>query len=554
MPDHMVKKSNRINLESAIVLENSSQGARGLNEAGKQVAKAALLLSITVVLSRLLGYGRDVALYTLFGQNYITDAYQAAFSIPDFLYMLLAGGALSTAFIPVFSSYIVAGRDDEAWESASVMFNYSLLILLFLIVLAYIYTGPLMNLLAPGIPNAYQDLAVVLTRIMFVQSLFMVLNGFAMGILNSYHHFAAPAWGSLVYNATIIVVGVFLVKPLGVAAFSIGVAVGAILNLVVQIPALRKVGLRYRFTLDYRNRGFRQILILMVPVLAGLGVGQLNLFVTQNLASGLGAGALSALRLAQRVANLPIGIFAISIAIAIFPTLSALKARGEIEPFKRAGSLGIRTVFLICLPASIGIIAIAEPLIRLLFQQGEFTSSMVTVTTQALIWYCVGTVAYAGTHVLSRSYYALQDTITPVAVAVLTIVCNIGFSLLLVEPMGHQGLALAYSLAGFINLALLLVVLRWKVGRMDGRRITANLAISLGASLLMYTAVKILLNAMLKVLPFTEKLNLTVGVGCSVLAGVIIYSGIVYFFKLEETELVLKMIRNRLHRSERPVT
>lgn len=439
-----------------------------MTQTGKQVARAAFLLMATVILSRILGYGREVALYTLFGQNYITDAYRAAFSIPDFIYMMLVGGALSSSFIPVFSTYVASNRENEGWKAASIVFNYVMIFLAILIAIAYIYTGPLLSLLAPGLPDTYARLAVRLTHIMFLQTFFMALNGMAMGVLNSYNRFAAPALGSLIYNLVIIVVGVALFKEYGIAAFSYGVVLGAALNFLVQVPALRKVGMKYYWSLDFHNKGFREIIILFVPVLAGLGVAQLNLFVNQNLASGLGPGMIGALNLAQRIMNLPLGIFAVSIATAVFPTMTMLAAKGEMESFKRTTSLGIRAVMLISIPAAGGLIALAEPIIKLLFEQGKFTAQMASVTGQALIYYCVGLFAYAILQVLNRSFYALKDTGTPVVAAVVTIGANIILSITLIKFMGHRGLALAYSLAGLINMLILLVVLKIKTGKMGG--------------------------------------------------------------------------------------
>lgn len=517
-----------------------------MSDTGKRVARAAILLMVTVILSRILGYGREVVMYTIFGQNYLTDAYRAAFSIPDFLYMLLVGGALSSAFIPVFSACVATDRTDEGWKSASIVFNYTVIFLLVLTVFAYLYTRPLIVLLAPGLPDQYINLAVTLTHIMFLQTFFMALNGFAMGILNSYNHFAAPAIGTLVYNLLIIVVGVALVKQMGIAAFSYGVVIGAALNFLVQIPALRRVGLKYTFSFDYRDNGFRQIMILMIPVLAGLGVVQLNLFVTQNLSSGLGSGTISALNLAQRIMNLPIGIFAVSIATAIFPTLTTLTARGELDQFKRTSSLGVRAIFLVTIPASLGLMAIGEPLIKLLFQQGEFTAAMASATNDALFYYCIGLFAYSSIQVLNRSFYALKDTLTPVIAAAVTIAFNIFLSIELVKPMGHTGLALAYSLAGFVNLIFLLAVLRVKVGKLGGSKIILSLGIATGASLLMYAAVRFAINYLMGIMGLALKLNLLFSVGIGIMLGVLLYAVIVYLFKLEESELVLNMVRKRL--------
>lgn len=517
-----------------------------MSNTGKHIARAAILLMVTVIIARILGYGREVAMYTIFGPNYITDAYRAAFSIPDFLYILLVGGALSSAFIPVFSACVATNREDEGWKSASIVFNYTMIFLVILIVFAYVYTRPLVLLLVPGLPAQYIDLAVTLTHIMFIQTFFMALNGFAMGILNSYNHFASPAIGSLVYNLFIILIGVALVKQLGIAAFSYGVVIGAILNFAVQIPALRKVGVKYTFSFDYRDKGFRQIMILMIPVLAGLGGVQFNLFVTQHLSSGLGAGTISALNLAQKIMNLPVGIFAVSIATAIFPTMTALTARGELEMFKRSSSLGLRAIFLVTIPASLGLMAIGEPLIKLLFQQGEFTSAMATVTNEALFFYCFGLFAYSSIQLLNRSFYALKDTLTPVIVAAITIGCNIFLSInLSAGPMGYKGLALAYSLAGILNLVLLLSILRLKVGKLGGNKIVLSFIISTGASLLMYGVVRETMNYLMGTLGLAFKLNLLISVSTGIIIGALFYAVLIYLFKLEESELVLNMIRKR---------
>lgn len=512
---------------------------------GKHVARAAFLLMITVIISRILGYGREVALYSLFGQNYITDAYRAAFSIPDLIYMLLVGGALSSALIPVFSSYLVEGKAEDGWEAVSILTNWVLLIMLILVMGAYFYTRPLMILLTPGLPEQYISLAVNLTHIMLVQTFFMALNGLAMGILNSHQHFLSPALGSLVYNLVIILVGVLLFDRLGIAAFSYGVALGAALNLAVQIPALRRVGIRYRLTFSTDHPGFAGMVRLMVPVLAGLGVVQFNLFITQNIASHLGGGVLSSLNLAQRIMNLPVGIFAVSIATALFPTLSSLWARGEMSEFKRYTALGIRATLLLGIPASLGLLAIGQPLVGLLFQQGQFTVEMASSTSRVLTYYLIGLAAYASMQVVTRSFYALQIPLIPVLAALAAIASNLFLSVELGYRWGANGLALAYSLAGWINLFLLLGALRWKLGPIGGWRMTKSFLISLGASLVMLLAVAETIRGISLIVNLAEKGGQLLAVVGSASLGIMIYGAIIYWFKLEESEVLLRMVRQR---------
>ncbi len=517
-----------------------------MSDTGKKLAKAAVFLMITVAISRILGFGREAVIMTLFGQIYVADAYRAAFSIPDFIYMLLVGGALSAAFIPIFSSYISTGREDEAWESASIVFNYILLLLVLLIIIAYCYTAPLIKLLAPGLPPDYAVLAVKLTHIMFIQTFFMALSGISQGILNSYNEFVAPAAGSVIYNLLIIVIGILLVKQLGIAAFSYGVVIGSVLNFAIQIPALRRVGIKYHFSWDYKNPGFMRIMILMIPVLVGLSVVQINLFVTQNLASSVGEGMISALNLAQKIMNLPIGIFAVAIATAVFPTLTALTARGDMRKFRSTNSMGLRAIFLVTIPASAGLVALGEPLIKLLFEQGKFTAAMSSITFQVLVYLCIGLFAYSGIQVLNRSFYALKDTVTPLITGALTIGLNIVFSFYLVHPMGVRGLALAYSLAGIFNLIMLLLVLRWKSGPIGGRKIAACLSVSLLGSAAMFVAVHYSINLMMASLHLAAKINQLISITAGMSLGIVVYGLIVYIFKLEESELVLGMIKKKL--------
>lgn len=523
-----------------------------MTQTGSKMARAALLLSITVILSRILGYGREVALYTIFGQNYITDAYQAAFSIPDSLYMLLIGGALGSALIPVFAAQIVAGREEEAWKAASVVFNYIMIALVVLLVLAYRYTAPVIHVLAPGLPQEYLHLAVGLSRIMFIQTVFMVLNGFSMGILNSYNHFSSPAWGSLLYNLTIIICGVWMAETFGIAAFSLGVALGSILSFMVQIPALKRVGLRYYLSFDLRNRSFQEIMTLMVPMVAGLGVVQFNLFVAQNLASNLGPGVLSALKLAQRIMNLPIGIFAVSIGTVLFPTLTVLSAKGEWGLFKRSTSLGLRAIFFLTLPATLGLMAIGENAVTLLFQHGNFTPAMTWLTSQALFYYTIGISAYSAVQVLDRSFYALKDTVSPVVAAVISIALNIALSIWLVGSMGFQGLALAYSLAGIANLVLLLMGLRFKLGQIGGKTILVSLGKSCAAALVMYLGVRLVMHWLVGAMPYMTATNLAWSLAASITAGALLYGVISLGFNTEEGRLVLSIIRVRMPGRKRP--
>lgn len=522
-----------------------------MSATGTKVAKAAGILMVAMIASRILGYVRDMVIYAYFGQNNLTDAYNAAFSIPDFLYYLLVGGALSSAFIPVFASYIATNKEEEGWRVASTIFNLVLIMMLIGITLGIVFAPALIKLLVPGFTPENIQLTVKMTRIMFLQTFFMALNGISMGILNSYQHFLAPAVGSVLYNLGIIVLGLFFSHflEMGIVGFALGVVIGAALNFAVQLPALLKIGLKYKFVIDLKHPGVRKIGALILPVLIGLSVTHLNLFVNQNLGSNLPSGMISALRVAQRIMQLPIGVFAIAIAVAVFPTLTGQAAREEKEQFKKTMSLGIRTIFFITIPSAIGLIALRVPIVRLLFEQGLFTPEDTNATAYALLFYCFGLFAYAALQLLNRVFYALQDTITPVTIGIFTIMLNIALNLLLIKPMAHGGLALAYSLAGIINMLLLLYIFRKKVGSIDGRRMVHSFVLTLGISSLMGIVAYQTANLMELVISVNTKLGQLLQVGVSITIGVLVFGFLAIFLKMEEGEMVKKILLRRFRKA-----
>ena len=524
------------------------------------VMEAAMLLMVTAVISRILGFLRDILIYNQFGQNRITDAYNAAFSIPDFLYMLLVGGALSSAFIPVFSSYIATGRDNEGWEVASIVFNWVIVLLSIGIFLGFIYTDQLIYLLVPGFDPASMEITVNLTRIMFCQVFFMCFSGISMGILNSFKHFSSPALGSVLYNVGIILGGLFLSMPIearypgyGIAGFSVGVVIGAMLYFLVQVPALKRVGIRYYFSFDLKNPGVRQILLLMFPVLIGLSVSQINLFVNQNLASNLSEGMIAALRTGQRLMQLPVGIFAIAIAVAIFPTMTTNVAKDEIKEFKNTFSLGVRSVFFVTIPSAVGLLVLRVPLIRLIYEYrgGAFTHTATLATSEALLYYSIGLFAYGVIHVLSRTFYALKNTAVPVVAGILSIVVNIVFSIILVKPMAQGGLALAYSLAGIFNMLILFIMLRHKIGNIDGNKIMTSFIRIMVASSAMGAIAWSISYGWEKTIGTVGKFAQVGQITVAIVLAVAVYFFLTNLWHMEESAQVISIIKRRFSRKHK---
>jgi putative peptidoglycan lipid II flippase len=512
----------------------------------EKLARAVGIITICMIFSRILGYMRDAMLYAQFSQGRLADIYNAAFSIPDFIYNILVGGALSSAFIPVFSRYLAKNQDDDAWLMASNLFNVMMILLSLFIGLAVLFTPQLVQILVPGFKKNDLALTVKLTRIMFIQTVLMGLSGVTVSILNSYKRFTSAALGSVFYNAAIVVVGAIFGPRLGIEAFSIGVVVGAGLNLLIQIPEMMHVGLRYKPLIDLGNPGLRQVGKLVVPVVLGLSFAQFNLFVAQNMASGLPGGDLAALRTAQRLMQIPLGIFAVAIGTAVFPTMTEQVARNEWGPFRRTTSLGVRLTNYLTIPCAIGLVAIGMPMVRLLFQFGHFNAHNTWATASALKYYSFGIIGYSGALILTRAFYALQDTVTPVIVGIATVFFNRGLDLILIGPLGHRGLALGYSLVGVINMLVLLIWLRVKSGQVDGKKMIVSGAGATLAAAVMGIAGYLVLNKLQMALGVASKLAQFEAVGVTLAVSVLIYFLLSYLLKLEEFTMSVGILGRRL--------
>lgn len=519
-----------------------------MSSAGKNIAQAAGILMVAILLSRVLGFVRETVMGMQFGSNWITDSYFAAFTIPDLVYYLLIGGALSAAFIPVFTEYIVRGETEEAWKIVSIIINIIILVLGAVIILGMIFAPALVPLVALNFQGQTLDLTIFLTRLMFPAVMFHALNGLAMGVLNSFDHFTAPAFGSVIYNLVIILATFLLGPKFGIAGMSVGVVIGAASSFVMQYWVLKKKGIKYNFVIDLNHPGVRKIGALMLPAMVGLSIIQVNLVINQNFASFLSAGSITALRFANRLMQLPYGVFASAIGMAIFPTLTKQAAQHSFGEMKKTLSLGLRLTNFLSIPAAMGLMALSEPVIRLLFQQGKFGPEATTATAVALFFYSIGIFAQCGIAVVTRGFYALQDTITPLKIGLLTVVLNALFNYILMGPLAHGGLALAFSLTGIINLAVLLYLLRRKMGSIDGKSIIISFSKTTLASLVMGAVAYQTAFWLAKIVDIHTKVGQLTQVGVAMTLGGLLFLLLSYLFKMEEINLVFNLVKRKLAR------
>lgn len=463
----------------ATEIDQRRQGSGGL----RQIARAAGTVMAFFVLSRAAGLAREMIIGARFGTSADLDAYLAAFRLPDLLFQLVAGGALGSAFIPVFTQRLLNEGRAPAWRLASSVINLILLIMTILALLAALLAQPLVaTVIAPGFTPAQQALTAYLMRWMLIAAVIFGVSGICMGILNACQHFWLPALAPLLYNLAIIV-GAWLLAPRwGVSGLVIGVVVGASAHLLVQLPGLQRQGLRYVPTLGLDDPAVREVGRLMAPRVLGLAAVQINFLINTILASALPAGSLAALNYGWLLMLLPQGILAQGIATAAFPTFAAQAARGAAQEMRQTLTAILRALLATTIPASVGLILLGAPLVRLLLERGAFDARSTQLVTYALSFYALGLVAHSIVEVVSRAYYAVHDTWTPVAVGLAAMAANAALSLALRGPLSYGGLALANTLATTGEMVALVLLLRRRLGGLDLRPLGGTAARSASAA------------------------------------------------------------------------
>ena len=455
------------------------------------LAHSASKAGLGTLASRILGYIRDMLIASYFGAGTSADAFYVAFRIPNLLRNLLGEGALSASFIPVFSQYLVK-KEEDAWEIARITFSILLVLLSLLTLLGIAITPFIVRIIAPGfisLPDKF-SLTVTLTRIMFPFFLLICLAALATGILNSLRSFFVPAVAPSMLSLGEIFSVIVLVPLMGgsVKGLACGVLLGGLGQLLAQVPSVIKfwprrgtrthfVGTRQSvgtpgwsgyFKFVFSHPGVKKIGILMLPATLGLGVFQINAFVDTICASYLIEGSPTALYYANRLMQLPLAIFATSVATVSLPTMSAFMANKDKEGLLKTLSTSVKMIFFLLMPASIGLIILGKPIVALLFQRGRFDVFATNLTTQALLFYSMGLISYGGVKVVASAFYSMQDTKTPLQVSIIAMLLNVELNFIFMRFMGVGGLALATAISSTVNVSLLLFLLRRRIGKLQG--------------------------------------------------------------------------------------
>jgi putative peptidoglycan lipid II flippase len=548
-------------------------GGRARISSRSSVARSAGIVSMAVMASRVLGLVREMVFAFFFGasKSYAIDAYFIAFRIPNLLRDLFAEGALSSAFVTVFSDYLVTKGEKAAFRLSNLIATALMLILGILVVLGIIFAHTVVAIIAPGYESEPQkfELTVRLTRIMMPFILLIAMAAKAMGILNARDRFGVPALASSFFNLGSIVGGLafalFLVDPTfahpvssivdrpteAIFGMAYGVLIGGFLQFAVQWPSLRRAGFRYRPMLSFSDPGVRRILNLMGPAVIGAAAVQVNVLINSNFASKIpGDGPVAWLSYAFRLMQFPIGVFGVAIATATLPSISRSAALEELGTFKRTLASSIRLAFLLTVPSAVGLAVLSRPIIALIYQRGPFQSVDTDHTAGALAFYSIGLAGYAAIRILAPAFYALNDARTPMMISLLSIVINFVMNSILVGPLRERGLALSTSTVALMNFGLLYLIMRRRVDGIEGKRTAILLSKILAASGVMGIVCWVATEAIVRAagLSFAARM---VNVAASVSLGAVVFYFAASILGVEELKTATDTFANRISRIRR---
>lgn len=450
---------------------------------GRAIARAGLIVTAAFFASRVLGWLRLAIIGTQFGASPDLDAYFAAFRIPDAIFQFVAAGALASALIPVLTGLLAAGEDARAWRVVSTIANLMLLALLVLAGAFALAAPLLMPAITPGFDAAQTARTVELTRIMLLSPVFLALGAVATSVLNTLGRFGASALGPILYNLGIIAGAVFLAPLMGVGGLAVGVVLGAIGHLAVQVPPLRG-RMRYAAAIDPTDPAARQTFLLLVPRTIGLAAGQITFLVNTSFASGLATGAITAYNVAFTVLQIPIGLVGVPLGVVLLPSMAQAIAGGATARFADLVLRSLRLIAFVMLPLTGLMMVLRREGVALLFESGRFDAKAVELTADALLVFLVGLTAHAMIAILAPAFYAGKDTRTPVLAAVLAVGVNVAIAALTVGSLGLRGLALAIAAGAWLEVGVLLLLLRRRAPEVALGRLARGTAVFAGGALL----------------------------------------------------------------------
>ena len=522
-----------------------------------RLARSAGVFGLATITSRILGLVREVVMAYYFGAGDANDAFRIASRIPNLVRDLFAEGAMSAAFVPTYTRTLTLEGRERSWQLANSVINALLLVTGVIVVLAIVFAEPLVSLYAANFSSVpgKLELTIYLARIVAPFLTLVAVAAVLMGMLNSLGHFFVPALSPAMFNVAGIVMAVTLipfapqlgVQPITIAALA--TIVGGFAQIAIQVPPLRKEGYRYRPTLDFRDEGLRRVLLLMGPGTIGMAATQINVFVNSWLATGQGTGAVSWLEFAFRLMYLPIGLFGVSIGAAATPAISRMVAEKNLERIRSTLANGLGLMFFLNVPATVGLMVLAQPIIAVIFQRGRFTPEDTLATAAALQLYAIGLIGYSVVRIISPTFYALGRSRVPVMVSAGSVIVNVIFSVTLVKLMGYRGLALGTSITALVNASVQLFLLRREIHGLNGSQIAASFARVVIASAVMGAVTWATYNAMLSLVPGGSLTTQAMRLAVTIVVALIALVGMAQLLRIQEYGEARDMVLRKLQRT-----
>jgi putative peptidoglycan lipid II flippase len=517
------------------------------NTEKRQMGRAAGVVSFYTMISRVLGLIRDMVIASFFGATIAADAFVVAFKIPNMLRRFTAEGNMTIAFIPVFTEYLKTKSREEAFDLARNILTLLSIILVIITMAGILFTPWIVRMIAYGFGSEgpKYELTVLLTKITFPYILLVSLVAFFMGVLNSLKHFAAPAAAPIFLNLGIIgatyLISPHLSEP--VVGAAIGVLIGGVIQVLLQLPWIYKYGLTLKPVFNPGHPAVKRIGLLIVPALFGSAIYQINQLTGTLLASYLPGGSIAWLYYADRLVELPMGIFAIAISTASLPSLSRQALEMDNSAFKDTLDHALKMTFFVSIPAMAGLIIMGKPLIQLFFQRGAFDVISTNMTVSALIYYSIGLWAFSGVRVIVSAFYALQDTVTPVKISVVTFLSYVISGILLMIPMKHNGLALALSLSSAVNFLLLVICLKKKMPDWDLGPVLLSVVKVTSATVLMWASLYFIDSKLFSQVANTGSLALIIRIMVMVGSGIFTFLVGAWIFRCREIGILTRLLR-----------
>lgn len=500
--------------------------------------KTAILVMLITIISKVFGFARDLTLSYFYGTSSISDAFLISLTIPSVIFGFIGAG-ISAGYIPMYSKIEKDYGEKEGNRYTNNLINILIIISTIIIIFGLSFTEPIVKLFASGFKGERLELAVKFTRISLFGIYFTGLLSIFSGFLQLKGNYAIPALIGFPMNF-ILILSILLSSKTNILVLAIGIVIATASQLILLIPFIHKEGYRYKFVIDIKDKHIKNMLYIALPVIIGVSVNQINVLVDRTIASRIVIGGLSVLSYANRLNGFVLGLFVSTISTTMYPMISKMVVEDNIDGLKRIVSESIIVISLLVVPATIGSMIFSEPVVKILFGRGKFTLESISMTSSALFYYSIGMLGFGLRDILSRAFYSLQDTKTPMINAAIAMVMNIILNIVLSKYMGIDGLALATSISAMFCTALLFISLRKKVGPFGMKDVAISFIKVLSASLVMGVIAKLSYDSLIKLIG--ANLSLIV----SIAGAVIVYSIIIYFMRIKEVDTMIEILRKKL--------